>query len=77
MKRIYHRVCGMDVHRDTVNVCVRLPEHGEEDDGLVAQFGTTTEDLLALRDWPFSRQPDLAHFRISGEKMCQIRATPF
>lgn len=51
MKRIYDRVCGIDVHRDTVNACVRLPEHGEQDDGLVAKFGTTTEDLLALRDW--------------------------
>ena len=51
MKRIYDRVCGIDVHRDTVNACVRLPEHQEQDDGLVAKFGTTTEDLLALRDW--------------------------
>lgn len=51
MKRIYDRVCGMDVHRDTVNVCVRLPEHSEQEDGLVQKFGSTTEELLALQDW--------------------------
>src|SRR5438128_10584799 len=50
MKRIYDRVCGMDAHRDTVNACVRLPEHGEKDDGVVTKFGTTTTELMALRD---------------------------
>ena len=50
MKRIYDRVCAIDVHRDTVNVCVRLPEHQEQDDGVVRKFATTTEDLLGLHD---------------------------
>lgn len=51
MKRIYDRVCAIDVHRDTVNACVRLPEHPEQDDGVVRKFATTTEDLLGLHDW--------------------------
>lgn len=51
MKRMYERVCGIDVHRDTVKVCVRLPEHADGEPGIVKTFGTKTADLLRLRDW--------------------------
>jgi transposase len=40
------RGCGVDVHRDTVVACVRVPE-GQ----YVQTFGTTADALLALRDW--------------------------
>jgi transposase len=44
------RCCGLDVHNAQLTACVRLLI-----DGVVTQivetFGTTTPDLLALRDW--------------------------
>jgi len=46
MERIVDRGCGLDVHRDTVAACVRVP--GAQD---VRTFGTTAAELLALRDW--------------------------
>jgi transposase len=42
---------GLDVHKDVVSVCVRVPG---PDGGVVkhqAEFATFTEDLLGLRDW--------------------------
>jgi transposase len=51
MDTVYARVAGLDVHKDSVSACVRWVESG----GRVAQetrrFGTTTRQLLKLRDW--------------------------
>lgn len=44
------RVCGLDVHRDPVSACIRMPE-GRRRRDVQQKFGTTTADLLALRDW--------------------------
>lgn len=46
MERIVARGCGLDVHKDTVVACVRVPG-GQS----VQTFRTTAADLLALRDW--------------------------
>jgi transposase len=51
MDRLIERGCGLDVHRDTVAACVRVPGPRGERVQHVRTFGTTTEDLLALRDW--------------------------
>jgi len=51
MNVIYDRVCGLDVHRDTVAACVRVPGAGRERQAVITTFGTKTADLLALRDW--------------------------
>jgi len=51
MDVILDRVCGMDVHRDTVKACVRVPGTKQKRESHIATFGTMTEDLLALRDW--------------------------
>ena len=51
MDVILDRVCGLDVHRDTVKACVRVPGEGRERKQIIATFGTRTRDLLALRDW--------------------------
>ena len=51
MDVIVDRVCGLDVHRDTVKACVRVPGEGRERQQTVATFGTKTAELLALRDW--------------------------
>jgi transposase len=46
MDRVIERCCGLDVHKKTVAACVRV--RGEQH---VRTFGTTTAELLALRDW--------------------------
>src|SRR5215831_18523263 len=51
MNVIYDRVCGLDVHRDTVVACVRVPGEGRERKAVITTFGTKAVDLLALRDW--------------------------
>jgi transposase len=51
MDVILDRVCGLDVHKDSVKACVRIPGRGRTREEHIATFGTTTEDLLALRDW--------------------------
>jgi transposase len=56
MDRVIERGCGLDVHKQTVAACVRLPgpkgKHTQE----VRTFGTTTPDLLALQDWLAAHQ---------------------
>jgi len=51
MERQIERACGLDVHRDTVAACVRVPEGRGQRAQHVRTFGTTAAELLALRDW--------------------------
>lgn len=51
MRRVYDRVCGLDVHRDTVVACVWVLESNGEVRKEVKTFPTMTANLLALRDW--------------------------
>ena len=51
MEVVESRCAFLDVHRDTVMVCARLPDGGGGRREEVAQFGTTTSQLLALSDW--------------------------
>lgn len=51
MERIVERCAGLDVHKDLVVACVRLPGDGDERQSRTASFSTFTSDLLALRDW--------------------------
>jgi transposase len=51
MDRIVERVAGLDVHKKTVSVCVRLPGPRGGRTQEVRTFGTTTAELFALRDW--------------------------
>lgn len=51
MDRLIERGCGLDVHRDSVAAAVRVPGPRGERVQHVRTFGTTTVDLLALRDW--------------------------
>ena len=50
METLIARCCGLDVHKAQVTVCVRLLIDGVVSE-IVQMFGTTTPDLLALRDW--------------------------
>jgi transposase len=51
MERQVERCAGLDVHRDTVAACVRVPGARGERAQHVRTFGTTAAELLLLRDW--------------------------
>jgi transposase len=51
MERLIERCSGLDVHRDTVAACVRVPGAQGQREQHVRTFGTTTAELLILRDW--------------------------
>jgi len=47
LETIFERVGALDVHKAQVMACVRTPDLGSE----VAEFATTVQGLLGLRDW--------------------------
>jgi transposase len=51
MKRLVERCAGLDVHKDSLTACVRVP--GPEGERLqeTRTFQTTTQGLLTLLDW--------------------------
>ena len=51
MDTLIERCGGLDVHKDTVVACVRVPARGGGREQFIQTFGTTTVQLLALRDW--------------------------
>jgi len=50
METIFERVGALDVHKAQVTACVRVPGPDGRQPHL-AQFATTVQGLLALRDW--------------------------
>jgi transposase len=50
MLKVYRRCCGMDVHKETVVVCV-LPPDGEEGEVVRKVFGTFRNELARMRGW--------------------------
>jgi transposase len=50
MEVIHQRCAGLDVHKETVVGCLRVPDHGEVSHE-VRRFATTTAGLLELADW--------------------------
>lgn len=50
MSKSYRRCCGMDVHKETVVVCV-LPPDGEEGGAIKKVYGTFRNDLARMRGW--------------------------
>lgn len=55
MEQLIERCAGIDVHQAELRVCVRVPgTQGKARASaveLIESYGTTTPDLLALRDW--------------------------
>jgi transposase len=51
MDTLIERCAALDVHKDTVVACVRVPARGGGREQGIQTFGTTTAQLLALRDW--------------------------
>lgn len=66
MEVIVERCAFLDVHRDTVMACARVPDGrgGRRED--VSEFGTTTSQLLALADWLAQRRVTLVGMEATG-----------
>ena len=66
MDTVVERCCGLDVHKDTVVACVRTPGEGGKRRQQVRTFGTTTAQLLGLRDWLVAEQVTLVGMESTG-----------
>ena len=55
MQVVVERSAFLDVHRDSVMACARTPDGAGGRREEVAEFGTTTSQLLALSDWLVER----------------------
>jgi transposase len=51
VETIVERCAGLDVHKAQVTACVRVPGPGRSFVEHVAEFATTVQALLTLRDW--------------------------
>ena len=52
MEVVYSRCCAsLDVHKESVAVCVHTPDSGAEPKREIREFGTTTRELRRLREW--------------------------
>ena len=51
LDELIERCAGIDVGQAEVVVCARVPDRAGRRCRLIETFGTTTPDLLALRDW--------------------------
>jgi transposase len=62
-----HPLCaGLDVHKDTVVVCVRWLDNRQRPQREVRTFGTTTPDLLELLDWLQTHQVPVVAMESTG-----------
>jgi transposase len=51
METVVERPAALDVHKEQVTACVRIPGKPRRREEHVAEFKTTVQGLLALRDW--------------------------
>ncbi len=51
MDVVVERPGALDVHKASVTACVRVPAEGGRRVEHIAQFSTTVQGLLGLRDW--------------------------
>lgn len=66
MEQIHDRVAGLDVHRDTVAVCVRTPGPRGGVNTEKARFDTTAGGLAGLAHWLAERGVALAAMEATG-----------
>jgi transposase len=55
MQTLVERGCGLDVHQATVVACLLIVSRTGQVQKQMRTFGTTTRELLALRDWLLSQ----------------------
>jgi transposase len=58
MEVLYARCCGLDVHKESISVCVLVVEGGKRQKQM-RRVGTTTGEILELSDW--LRQLQVTH----------------
>jgi transposase len=51
MQRLFERVAGLDVHKNSIVACVRVPDEQGARRQQTRTFATTTQALLTLLDW--------------------------
>ena len=51
METVLERPAALDVHKEQVTGCVRVPAGGGGREQHIAEFPTTVRGLLALHDW--------------------------
>ena len=66
MDVVVERCAFLDVHRDTVMACARMPDDAGGRREEMAQFRTTTSQLLLLVDWLVERQVTLVGMEATG-----------
>jgi transposase len=80
MKRIFDRVCGLDVHRDTVHACVRVTGAAGNTTQQPLSVGTKYCELLALSGWLKQWQVTHVAMEATGEywkPVCCVLETDF
>jgi transposase len=55
MQTLVERGCGLDVHQATVVACLLIVGKDGRVQKQMRSFGTTTRDLLCLREWLLSQ----------------------
>ncbi len=66
MQVVVERCAFLDVHRDSVMACARTPDAEGRRREEVAEFGTTTSQLLALSGWLVERGVTLVGMEATG-----------
>ena len=66
MDVIVERPAALDVHNATVMACVRVPGSGRRRVEYVAEFRTTVQGSLALRDWLEAHEVDQVAMEATG-----------
>ncbi len=66
VETLVERCAGLDVHKATVVACVRLPGPKGKRKVEIREFGTTTPQLLELRDWLVEQQVELVGMEATG-----------
>lgn len=66
MDVVVERCSGLDVHKDTVMATVRTPGPAGQREEVTKEFGATTAELLALRDWLTARGVTLVGMESTG-----------
>ena len=66
MEQIFERVAGLDVHRDSVSACARVPGARREVVTHKARYTTTTAGLAGLADWLASEAVTVVGMEATG-----------
>ncbi len=66
MESLLERCAGLDLHKDIITACVRVPGDNGERSIYQHEFGTTTQELPGLRDWLSSYRVTVVGMEATG-----------